>query len=196
MAMATVTPGERLAENKVVAIDPTGAVRSTYLKSRPTPAEASVPGEGVVQVMDTPYGRLAWAICYDFDFHAMMRQAGRAGADILLNPSWDSRGMDPMHTHMSAFRAVENGASMFRITNDGLSLAVDNQGRPLASMDDFGTKDRVKAITADLPTRGAVTVYARLGDWLVWACLAALAMLTIGALRRRRPLAAPSPQAA
>ncbi|NEX94747.1 nitrilase-related carbon-nitrogen hydrolase [Caulobacter sp. 17J65-9] len=184
MAMATITPGERQAQNKVVAIDASGAVRSTYLKSHPTPAEASVPGDGQMQVMDTPYGRLAWAICYDFDYPALIRQAGRAGADILLNPSWDSRGMDPMHTHMAGLRAVENGASMFRVTNDGLSQAVDAQGRVLAAMDDYGTKDRVKTMVADLPVRGAVTPYARLGDWLAWGCVAGFASLAAAAFAR------------
>lgn len=185
MAMATITPGERLAQNKVVAIDPTGAVRSSYLKSRPTPAEASVRGEGRVQVMDTPYGRLAWAICYDFDYVGLIRQAGRAGADILLNPSWDSRGMDPMHTHMSAYRAVENGAALIRATNDGLSMAVDSQGRVLAAMDDYGSEEPVKAMVVDLPVRGATTPYARFGDWMAWACVALLAGLAAFGVRGR-----------
>jgi apolipoprotein N-acyltransferase len=195
MAMATVTPGAPRAENKVVAIDPAGTVRSTYLKTHPTPAEASVPGSGRLPVLDTPYGRLAWGICYDFDYQDLIRQAGRAGADILLDPSWDSFGMDPMHSHMAALRAVENGAALFRIVDDGLSLAVDHQGRVLAAMDDRTPVGGVSVMVADLPVRGARTPYARFGDWLAWACLAALAGLGATALLRRpgsvaRPAAA------
>lgn len=186
MAMATITPGQPLAENKVVAIDPTGAVRSTYLKSRPTPVERSVRGEGRMPVMDTPYGRIAWAICYDFDYHELIRQAGRAGADILLDPSWDSRGMAPMHSNMAAMRAIENGAALFRMVNDGRSLAVDHQGRVLAAMDDFRSSDPVSVMIAEMPTRGARTLYARCGDWLPWAALFTLGGLGVVAFRARK----------
>lgn len=192
MGMATLTPGAPRAENKVVAIDPTGAVRGAYLKSRPTPGEASVRGDGRIPVLDTPYGRLAWAICYDFDFQALIRQAGRAGADILLDPSWDSRGMDPMHSHMAALRAIENGAALLRVTEGGLSLAVDSQGQVLAAMDDYASSAPTKAIIADLPVHGSRTLYPRLGDWLPWTALALLAGTAALALRPARTAAKPA----
>lgn len=188
MAMATLTPGAPLAENKLVVIDPEGQVRGQYLKSHPTPAEASVPGTGRVGLIDTPFGRIAWAICYDFDFPALIRQAGRAGADILIDPSWDNRAITPMHTQMAAFRAIENGAALFRQVNDGLSLAVDAQGRTLGQMDHGATTGPVKTLVADLPTRGTRTLYGLVGDVLPALCGLGLLVLTVRA--RRGPRAA------
>lgn len=186
MAMATMTPGARLAENKLIVIDPEGRVRGTYLKSHPTPAEASVPGNGRMGFIDTPYGRIAWAICYDFDFPELIRQAGRAKADIMINPSWDNAAITPMHTYMSTFRAVENGAALFRQVNDGFSLAVDAQGRALAAMHHDSVKGPVKTLIADMPTKGTRTPYARAGDVLPLAAGVLLVGLVLRSRRARR----------
>lgn len=177
LGLATLAPGRALAENKLVVIDPEGRILPAYLKSNPTPVETSVRGNGVMPFIDTPYGRIAWAICYDFDFTDLIRQAGRAGADIMVNPSWDSPGMDPMHTHMAGLRAIENGAAMVRITNDGLSMAVDAHGRVLATMERGAGP--VRAMVAHVPTRGVATLYAAFGDWLAWASMLILAALLV-----------------
>lgn len=175
VSLATLTPGRPLAENKMIAIDPRGHLQPAYLKSNPTPFETSIRGDGAVPLIDTPYGRIAWAICYDFDFPGLIRQAGRKGADIMLNPSWDSPGMDPLHTHMATVRAIENGAAMVRVTNDGLSMAVDAHGRVLAAMPRGAGP--VRTMVADVPTRGVRTFYAKLGDWAAWSSMIALLVL-------------------
>ena len=71
---------------------------------------------------------------------------------------------------MASFRAIEQGFNLVRHTSQGLSAAFDFQGRQLASMDHYLTTDRV--LVAQVPTRGTRTVYAFLGDWFAWACLA------------------------
>jgi apolipoprotein N-acyltransferase len=185
MAMATMTPGDALVENKVVLVDPEGHVDGSYLKSHPTPGEASIAGDGRVRVLQTPYGRLAWAICYDFDYPALIQQAGRAGADILIDPSWENAGMNPLHSQMAAYRAIENGAALFRPVNGGLGLAVDHHGRVLAARDDRSGKDSVKTLIADVPTRGARTIYSRTGDLVPLAAAGLLLLLGVGVLRRR-----------
>jgi apolipoprotein N-acyltransferase len=167
--------------NASVFIGPDGRVLWEYVKTHPVPGSTDRPGDGRVPVADTPYGRIGSAICYDLDFPALIRRAGRRGVDIMLDPSWDWRALDPLHTEMAVARAVENGFSLVRQTPEGLSIAVDSQGRVLAAMDHFRTKDRM--LIADVPTRGARTLYAMLGDWLAWLCAAALPVL---ALARRR----------
>lgn len=183
MAMATITPGEPLAENKLVVVDPQGRVRGEYLKAHPAPGESSVAGKARMGVLDTPYGRIAWAICYDFDFPAFIRQAGRAGADIMINPSWDSASITPMHSHMASLRSVETGAAMFRQVNDGLSLAVDGYGRTLGMMDHASGAGEVRSFVADLPVKGARTLYSRLGD--VVPLLSAALLVALGVTVRR-----------
>lgn len=170
MSLSTVTPGELLVENKSVGIDPDGRMLGSYLKSHPTPVEGSVPGTGIMPVVDSSLGRLGWAICYDYDFPDLILQAGRAGADLLLNPSWDSPGMAPLHTRMATFRAIENGASMVRPTADGLSLAVDYQGNVLSAMDHSTMPGTERTMISFVPKSGGATVYSRVGDLLVWLC--------------------------
>lgn len=183
MTMATITPGEPLAENKLVVVDPQGQVRGAYLKSHPAPGESSITGKGRMGILDTPYGRIAWAICYDFDFPGLVRQAGRAGADIMINPSWDNAAITPMHSYMASLRSVETGASMFRQVNDGLSLAVNGHGRTLGMMDHASGTGEVRTFVADLPVKGVHTLYSRLGDAVPLLSAMVLAALVIVARR-------------
>ena len=132
--------------------------------------------------MLTPNGRLGSAICFDLDFPQLLAQAGRLGTDVLLAPSNDWRDIDPWHTHMATFRAVEQGFNLVRQARSGLSMAVDYQGRALAQMDDFGSPDR--EMTAYVPTRGVRTVYSRIGDAFAWVCLFGLAILLFATRKR------------
>jgi len=185
MAMAVMTPGGRLAANKLTVITPSGAVAGTYLKSHPAPGEASIAGRNGMGVMDTPYGRLAWAICYDFDFPAFIRQAGQKGADILIDPSWEGANMAPLHSRMAAFRAVENGAALIRVVNGGISLAVDRNGRIRLQMDQTHAATPETVMLADLPVRGKPTLYGRFGDWVGKVSAFLLAGLLWLGFRRR-----------
>ena len=182
MSLYTVYPGEHPPENKTVTIDSRGSVRSTYHKTMVI-VEAPVPGDGIMPTLNTPYGTITSAICFDYSYPDFVRQAGRAGADIALDPSWDWKAIDPYHTWVSATRAIENGFSLFRQTNDGLSAAVDYQGRVLARMDHFTTQERV--MVSEVPTKGVTTVYSRIGNLFAWLCVAALAFF-VGKVRVRR----------
>jgi apolipoprotein N-acyltransferase len=168
--------------NASIFIGPDGRTLWEYVKSHPVPGSTDRPGNGQIPTAVTPFGIVGSAICYDFDFPALIRQAGRKGVDIMLDPSWDWKALDPLHTRMAVSRAVENGFSLVRLTAEGLSLAVDSQGRVLAAMDHFRTADRM--IFADVPTRGKGTIYASLGDVTAWASAAVLAALPL--FRRRR----------
>jgi apolipoprotein N-acyltransferase len=156
-------------ENVLVLLGPDGNVAWRYAKSRPVPgfeAAMQVPGDGRLKFADTPYGRISGVICFDGDFPRLLAQAGAARADLVLDPASDWRAIDPWHTQMASFRAIEQGFNLVRQTRAGLSAAYDYQGRPLAAMDHFSSTDRV--LVAAVPTRGVATLYARLGDWLVW----------------------------
>lgn len=67
-------------------------------------------------------------------------------------------------THLATFWAIENSFSMLRSTYEGLSAAVDYQGRVLAAMDYFTTEDKV--MIADVSTEGRRTIYSRIGDFI------------------------------
>jgi apolipoprotein N-acyltransferase len=180
MALGTWSPGlSRPFENKFVLIAPTGQIAWQYLKARPTPgpeAAMSVTSDGRLRQLDTPYGRLDAAICYDTDFPRLMAQAGEQRADLVLSPAGDWRAIDPRHSEIASFRAVEEGFNLVRQSHGGLSAAYDYQGRRLATMDQYQASDLT--LLAQVPTRGVRTIYSRLGDWFGWLCILALVALT------------------
>ena len=188
MSLAVWNAGQqRPLENKLVLIDPVGQVAWEYHKARPVPgseAAISVIQEGKLRVSDTTYGRLSSIICFDGDFPQLLSQAGMLGADVVLDPSNDWRAIDPWHTQMASFRAIEQGFNLIRHTSHGLSAAFDYQGRRLAAMDHFGTPDYV--MISEIPSKGVRTLYGKLGDWLAWACLVGFLLLVGQAVRGRQ----------
>jgi len=193
MTLGTWTPGApKPLQNKLVLIEPDGNVAWQYLKAHPTPgpeAAASVPSDGKLKRVDSPYGRIMAAICYDMDFPSLLAQAGAQRADIVLSPAGDWRAIDPRHTQMASFRAIEQGFNLVRQTNQGLSAAYDYQGHQLAHMDQYQAEQLT--MVAQVPTRGVRTFYSLFGDWLAWFCLFALMGLVWSGIRDSRAHGSP-----
>lgn len=179
MALGTWTPGAlKPLQNKLILIEPDGSVAWQYLKAHPTPgpeAAAAVRADGKLMWIDTPYGRDVAAICYDMDFPSLMAQAGADRADTVMSPAGDWRAIDPRHTQIASFRAIEQGFNLVRQANQGLSAAYDYEGRRLAVMDQYHAQELT--MVAQIPTRGVRTLYSILGDWLAWLCLIGLIAL-------------------
>ncbi len=186
MAVGALSDGfpNQPAENKLILIDPSGDVVWEYWKSIPVPGEPSIAGDGQILTQDTPYGRIAAVICFDMDFPSLIHQAGRARADLLLAPSNDWSDIDPLHTHMATFRAIENGFSLVRITGNGLSMAVDYEGRVLAAVDYFASGEQV--MMAHVPVQGVTTIYSVIGDLFAWLSVAGLLGLIAWAVKRKQ----------
>lgn len=149
-----------------------GETSYTYHKAKPVPGELIAESDIEIKYIDTKYGRIGSVICYDMDFPSYIRQAGQLNIDILLVPSLDWKDINPIHSHMAAFRGIENGLNVFRQTNLGLSLATDYNGKPISKMDHFNTEDRV--LIAHLPTKGMPTLYSNVGDIFSWICIIVL----------------------
>ena len=180
-------------ENKTVFISPDGELLSEYTKHRLTPPEAvtHIRGEGPVPVVETPYGHIATIICNDAIFPDFVRrQVSGRGVDILLVPAWDFRYAEHIWSYYMSFRAIENGFSMFRLAREGLTLAVDYQGRPLVQSNYFLNDQPI--IYADLPTEGRETVYSLLGDWFAWLSVAGLVALLVIAIAKRKSDTSPN----
>ncbi len=188
-------------KDEAVLLDPTGHVVWTYEIAHLVPGGQGlyVQGDGKVPLVESPYGRLAGVICFDLDYPGTMRQAGQAGADLLLGPSDDWQGFDPAHAYDATFRAIENGFSLVREASQGLSMTVDYEGRVLSASDYFTTNQQV--MVAYVPMHGVRTIYATIGDLFAWLCILGLVALTGLAIMqsRKRPSAAatvplPEPQ--
>lgn len=178
-------------QNEAVLVGPDGNVLTRFHKNNPVPmVEASQPGDGIIPVVQTPFGRLAVSICYDADQPEQMRQLGRQNADLLLLPSGDWYAISPFHTHMAVYRGIENGCSIFREVSNGLSIATDYRGRTIGSRDHF--RDGASFWVADLPVGHVQTIYARIGDILAYSCLLyTLGTIVLLLVVRRRVSAAP-----
>jgi apolipoprotein N-acyltransferase len=170
-----------LSDNKVVMFAPDGSTAFTYVKTMSWYPTGS---DGILRTVETPYGTIGAAVCFDMDFPYFVGKLARMKADIVLVPSFDSERIRPFHTEVGLFRAVEGGYSVVRQVSTGTSMAVDAVGRVLARQDHFTTADRL--MFADVPTRGTWTLYGALGDWFAWLASAlALALFVLACAVRR-----------
>lgn len=183
-----ITAGRKFLENKATLFGPGGEILNVFHKNNPVPmAEASAPGDGIIPLIETPYGRLSTSICYDADFPAQMRQMGKNKTEILLLPSGDWSAIAPYHTHMASFRGIENGNMILRQASGGLSAVSDYRGKTLGEFDFY--KPGKKFWIADIPVGRVFTVYTIIGDAFAFACIAStffgLVYLLVVAMRNR-----------
>lgn len=149
-AVGAKIPGQWLFENKAIVADPSGRKVGEYFKSRPVPgAENSVPGGTPPFEFDTPWGRMALVICFDADFNQWIRVLDSKKLRALFVPSFDWEDINPYHTQMAGFRAVEGGYPVVRIAQTGLSALFNAKGRQLASRD--ARYSKVDAFLFELP---------------------------------------------
>ncbi len=167
-------------------ITPSGAVAWQYRKARLTPGpEAAVAevSDGKLRTIDTPYGRVAVAICFDADFPRVMAQAGALHSDIVLVAANDWRAIDPIHTNIASFRPIEQGFNLVRQGSNGLSAAFDRQGRRVSMMDAYHSPDL--ALVSEVPIEGSRTLYSVCGDWFPALCVFGLGLLLFRGWKRR-----------
>jgi apolipoprotein N-acyltransferase len=169
-------PGtEQPNENKLLVIDPAGAVAMEHVKYGGHIIEGSLLGDGNLRTLETPFGVLSGVICWDADFPTVIQQTGQKGVGLLLVPSGDWAEIDPIHSQMAVFRAIENGMSVVRQAYGGLSIATDPYGRVLAQTDFFGSTDRT--MVAQVPTQHVATIYTAFGRWFGWICFVGFLIL-------------------
>ena len=81
-------------------------------------------------------------------------------------------------------RGVENGFSLFRPAENGLSIASDPLGRVLARLGPYGVGDT--AFVSSVPISGVRTIYPIIGDVFSYACVLLALGLGVAALRGHR----------
>jgi len=169
--------------NRHMLFDDTGAIKADYQKrfllGLGDMGETAVfeKGAEIIQTADSPYGRIAVAICRDMSFPRFGLQAGRAGADLMLTGSHEfPKGITLNDPH----RAIENGFTHIRPTYDGITYAVDPYGRVLGQMDRGIGEPGIMMV--DVPTEGVRTLYARFGDWLGWVSVGLVVLFGMAAM--------------
>ncbi|MEM1120679.1 MAG: nitrilase-related carbon-nitrogen hydrolase [Bacteroidota bacterium] len=154
-------------ENKVLTFAPDGQLVNTYFKNIPVMGvEPSFPGDGLIPIIETPYGNLSPIICYDADHPQLIAQISNQATDMLVVPTGDWKAISPYHTHMAAVRCIENGVSMLKATSNGLSAMIDDKGRILANYDYFDDSE-IKMIVQKMPVQSSETNYANTGPLFI-----------------------------
>ncbi len=157
-------------DNLAVIINPNGQIEYKYEKTiswYPTDSDGRIP------VIQTPYGKLATAICFDMDYPYLIAQA--SDADILLAPGYDTRKIANFHTRVAFLRGVENGFSVVRQANEAASISADFMGNTLTYQNYYFTQDRV--MMSDVPTKGSWTIYGFTGEVFLWLVFAGFILL-------------------
>jgi apolipoprotein N-acyltransferase len=110
-------------------------------------------------------------ICYEAIYPGEIREFANQGANLLINISNDGwfgkSSAAEQHLRMARVRAVENRRWLLRVTNNGITAAVDPYGRTYTAI------PRDVRGAADLPYdfRTDRTIYTRFGDWFAWLCV-------------------------
>jgi len=191
MGVGTVFHDGRPTEVKLIVIDPAGEIVMEHHKYALVALEGTKGGDTVLRTVETPFGTLSGLICNDTNHEEVVTQAGRNGTDILLSPSMEHRAIDPIHAHMAIYRAIENGVTVVRQADNGLSFVVDPYGRVVSAMDHWTASERV--MVAQVPASSSVfTIYPYIGDLFAWLSAgglvaAMLLVVILGREARARP---------
>ena len=194
--------GHRGHHNSMVTVNADGTTGWVYDKHHLVPFGEYIPGgrlaerlglTGLAQVMTGgyeagtgaevfdlgPLGTVLPLICYELIFTQDVA-AMPARPDWILqitNDAWFGDIAGPyQHLAQARMRAIEHGLPVVRVANTGVSAVIDSRGRVV---------DQIPMGVADyrdvrLPAARPLTLYARLGDWIIFIMLfTAFAALTI-----------------
>lgn len=171
-SMGTIYPekmknNEPFIGNKIITIHPNGDILDTYYKNVPVKnADPSIPGDGKIETIETPYGNFSPVICYDADFPVLMQQTGNNNTDVIMVATGDWYSISPYHSKIGIIRSIENGVSMLKTVSYGLSVAADAYGNIIAT-DDFFEDDQ-HILIAEIPVFKTRTFYSYAGDFLIY----------------------------
>eukprot|EP00850_Spirogloea_muscicola_P017351 SM000148S01028 [mRNA] locus=s148:175677:177499:- [translate_table: standard] len=162
--------GRATMANALAIVQPDGSVGLRYNKSHLVPwvDRGTVRGPRLMQVLDSPFGRLSAAICFDMEFPGFIRQAGAKRVDIMLQPSWTWGPIGAMEARNDAVRAAENGFTLLRCSSTGVSAITT----PLEELDSG-------LVTAQMPLTQHVRTFYSVAGFLLGYVLTAAALLLL-----------------
>ena len=127
-------------------------------------------------------------ICYEIIFPSFVRRRLTESTNLLIgvtNDGWFGRSSGPyQHAAMAQTRSIENGITLARAANSGISMFVDPYGRVLSKSKLYTREILIR----DIPTFRIVTFYTRFGDWFVTFCaILTAAGIFASFIKRKRP---------
>ncbi|MBN2037162.1 MAG: apolipoprotein N-acyltransferase [Chitinispirillaceae bacterium] len=202
-------PVENRVYNAAFFVKPGYSEFAPYYKVKLVPFSEALPFEGLFPILsrvnlgEADFSRgsdpvvfsteggihMAPLICYESIFPEYVRSRARRGVNLLVNitnDGWFGRSSGPRHHAMMArMRCIENGVSLARCANSGISMFVDPVGRVLG---ETGLYERT-TLTRNVPIYTIATIYHCFGDWFVGMCAVLAVCLTVINFftRRRNP---------
>lgn len=123
-----------------------------------------VPGPRTQGLLTARGHSIAPFICYEVVYPDFVRDHARE-AELLVtisNDTWfGSSWGPPQHLQMAAMRALENGRSMVRATNNGISALIDEKGRIVAQAPQF----EAATLSGTVQLFSGHTPWSSWGDW-------------------------------
>lgn len=174
---------DRLMKNMGILFTPDGKIGWEYEKAYPGLGFEDLmveTGLRNIPYLDTPYGRIGQVICADMLHPHYIRQAAAKKIDLLLVPSYDTIFYNPLLTFSSAYRAVENGFTMIRVTGDGHSAGIDPYYRHWAGQNFF--EQGSVNFYANVPVVSKKTFYTRIGFIFPYVIVLLLILLIVQAI--------------
>lgn len=145
----------------------------------------AIAGEEPV-VFDVAGGDVAPVISFEGDFGSLVRRRIAAGGRLLVvatnTSTWGTSWASAQHVAFSQVRAAENGVWVAHAALSGVSAFVTPEGRVVEDTPLW----RATKMVHGARFAEDITPYARLGDWLPLACVAASAAALGDAVLRRR----------
>ena len=117
--------------------------------------------------------KLGATICFEDMFPGLYRKYNQERAHLFINatnnawfdPSWGSE----YHFAYSRFRSIEYQTPAIRCTNTGISALVLPTGEVAERLPTL--QELVRVVEVPVPVNPIVTIYGRLGEWVLWLCL-------------------------
>jgi apolipoprotein N-acyltransferase len=184
--------------NSILAIDGDGKVVSRYDKWKLVPLGEYIPFEQYIgkfvdtisplnshllagkfaPIVNTPFGKIIFGICYDSAYHEHFRRQAQTGGLIVTasNDAHYGDGMPAQHHAIDLMRAIETDRWAVRASNTGYSAVIDPHGRTqwISKLNEFA------AHAHQVYRRNTQTLYVQFGNWLTPLLFAiGLILLTI-----------------
>ena len=115
-------------------------------------------------IFESPVGSFGSLICFESTFSCYSRDYVELGADFLVNitnDGWFGGARGPLqHSESAVQRAIENGVTVLRAANTGISMFIDPAGRVVESIG----LDREGILLVPVYTLSSQTPYTRYGQ--------------------------------
>lgn len=129
-------------------------------------------------LFETEWGKLGGLICFDSIYEELTRASAKDGANLMMLPSndswWFTTSVETYQNETQAMlRAIESGRYLVRAGNTGISSIITDHGEHKAWI-----APETKGIAiSEVEMCTHTTLYTRIGNLLVWLCMAFVLLL-------------------